>query len=127
MNYYENAEIQGARLKKLRECESVNLSQEEFGSKIGLTRSSISNFEKGKRNMSEQTLKSICREFKVSPAWLRDGIGDMFLDIPETIIDQLAVEYDLDEFWKDILRNFLKLNESEREALKSYYKKLFNL
>ena len=49
------------RLKELRLA--LSLSQEELGKRIGITRAAISNLEKGTRNMSEQTIKSICREF----------------------------------------------------------------
>lgn len=110
------------RVKQLRQF--LNISQEEFGKRIGITKSSVSNFEKGTRNMSEQTMKSICREFNVSIAWLKEGIGDMFTDLPETILDQLVEEYHLDDFDKDLINKYLDLTDSEREVIKKYIKSL---
>lgn len=110
------------RVKQLRQF--LNISQEEFGKRIGITKSSVSNFEKGTRNMSEQTMKSICREFNVSIAWLKEGIGDMFTDLPETILDQLVEEYHLDDFDKDLIKKYLDLTDSEREVIKKYIKSL---
>ena len=110
------------RLKELRLA--LSLSQEELGKRIGITRAAISNLEKGTRNMSEQTMKSICREFNVSIAWLKEGIGDMFTDLPETILDQLVEEYHLDDFDKDLIKKYLDLTDSEREVIKKYIKSL---
>ena len=110
------------RVRQLRQF--LNISQEEFGKRIGITKSSVSNFEKGTRNMSEQTIKSICREFNVSIAWLKEGKGDMFTDLPETILDQLVEEYHLDYFDKELIKKYLDLTDSEREVIKKYIKSL---
>ena len=110
------------RLKELRLA--LSLSQEELGKRIGITRAAISNLEKGTRNTSEQTIKSICREFNVSIAWLKEGKGDMFTDLPETILDQLVEEYHLDYFDKELIKKYLDLTDSEREVIKKYIKSL---
>ena len=110
------------RLKELRLA--LSLSQEELGKRIGITRAAISNLEKGTRNMSEQTIKSICREFNVSIAWLKEGKGDMFTDLPETILDQLVEEYHLDYFDKELIKKYLDLTDIEREVIKKYIKSL---
>lgn len=111
------------RLKLLRE--TLNLSQDAFGDKIGITRSSISNIEKGTRNPSEQTLKSICREFNVNYMWLMEGVGDMFSDLPETIFEELAEEHDLDDLDKKILRSYLALPHDKRMIIKEYLQNIF--
>lgn len=64
------------RIKELRE--SLNLTLEAFGSRIGVTRSAISNIENGRREPTNQLIFSICREFHVSEEWLRTGEGEMF-------------------------------------------------
>ena len=64
------------RLKELRLYLGITL--EAFGGKIGLTRSAIGHLEKGTRNLTDQTIKSICREFGVDEHWLRTGEGEMF-------------------------------------------------
>lgn len=66
----------GERIKKVRK--EMDLTQQVFCSKIGLKRNSISLVESGKRNISDQAIKSICREFNVDEIWLRTGEGEMF-------------------------------------------------
>lgn len=67
------------RLKQLRK--ELNLNQEEFGKRLGLTKASISRLESGTNNITEQTFISICREFNVNEEWLRTGEGEMFNEL----------------------------------------------
>lgn len=69
------------RLKQLRSV--LNITLEEFGKKVGITRSAVGRLEKGERNLTEQMIISICREFKVNESWFRTGEGSMFLELPE--------------------------------------------
>ena len=64
----------GDRLNYLRE-NHLKISQEEFGKKIGVSRFSISNYESGKRKLTERVITDICREFDVNEIWLRTGEG----------------------------------------------------
>lgn len=64
------------RIKELRRA--LDLTQDEFGGRIGITKSSISTMESGRSNPSEQTLRSMCREFGASYLWLTTGEGPMF-------------------------------------------------
>lgn len=72
----------GERVNAVRR--SKKMTMEQFGEQIGVQKSAISKIEKDKVNLSEQTIKSICREFNVNEDWLRTGAGgpeNMF--IPE--------------------------------------------
>lgn len=73
------------QLKDLRATLGITL--EEFGKKVGITRSAVGRLEKGERNLTEQMIKSICREFDVNETWLRTGEGEMF----ELLTDQQKV------------------------------------
>lgn len=65
------------RIKELRQA--LGLSQEDFGAKIGLkSKASVSKIEKGINGTTEQTLRSMCREFGASYLWLTTGEGSMF-------------------------------------------------
>lgn len=65
------------RLKELRL--NLNLSQEEFGNKIGIkSRSHISALESGTRNITDRIISDIVREFHINENWLRTGEGEMF-------------------------------------------------
>ena len=64
------------RIKELRR--SLGLTQDEFGGRIGITKSSVSTMESGRSNPSEQTLRSMVREVGASYLWLTTGAGSMF-------------------------------------------------
>lgn len=64
------------QIKLLRK--HLGLTLEEFGKRLGVTRAAISNIENGNRNVTEQMIVSICREFGVNEDWLRNGDGEMF-------------------------------------------------
>ena len=63
------------RIMKIRQ--ESGLTMEQFGQRIGISRSSISLIESGARSPTKQTLLSICREFGVSYDWLTRGEGEM--------------------------------------------------
>lgn len=67
---------QGTRIRDLRKV--LNMTMDQFGERIGVTKSTISNIENENRNATEHMLKSICREYGVREEWLRDGIGEPF-------------------------------------------------
>ena len=64
------------RIKELRKA--LNMTQNDFGKRIGLTPNTVTNYETGRRVPSNQVIFSICREFNVHEEWLRDGTGEMF-------------------------------------------------
>lgn len=60
--------------------EALKLSQAEFGTRIGLTRSGVSNVENGIRPVQDRHIKLILAAFpQVSEEWLREGTGEMFV------------------------------------------------
>ena len=65
------------RLKIIRL--KLKLTQEDMGTKIGVTNATISRLEKGVNNFTERMITSICREFNVNEEWLRHGTGEMFM------------------------------------------------
>lgn len=66
------------RVKELRKA--LGLSGEKFGERLGVTRSAISDIERGRNSLSEGNILSICREFNVNEEWLRNGNGEMFIE-----------------------------------------------
>lgn len=116
------------RLKMLRLA--LNLTQEEFGIRIGSARNTIANYETGNRKPKNAIISLICKEFNVNEEWLRNGTGEMFIEVSEedeytkaaAIIAQnndveimsLLIEYwKLDNDSKEIFKNYLR-NVSER-------------
>ena len=65
------------RIKKIRK--ELDLTQQDFSNKIGISRGNIAAYEVGKNEPSDAVISLICREFNVNENWLRTGEGDMFL------------------------------------------------
>lgn len=106
------------RLKQLRLA--LELNQSDLSKRIGVSRSAISRLESGDINFTEQMILSICREFNVNRAWLVEGVGDMFTNMPETLIDELAIEYKLSDEAKELVYDFCNLTEDERALVLSF-------
>lgn len=104
------------RLKELRKF--LNINQQEFSKRLNLGQSTWAMIETGKRTLNERHIKLICAEFKVNEDWLRTGIGEMFSDTDQTILDTLVQEYHLDDLDKKILAGYLSLPEPDRQQLK---------
>lgn len=111
------------RLKLIRD--QLGMSQTELARRVGVTRSTVSKLESGDINFTEQMIKSICREFNVNYFWLTEGEGDMFDAVPESVVDELAQQYALDDLDKRIILGYLHLNDAERDAIKKYIKDVF--
>lgn len=106
------------RITELRKV--LNLSMEKFGNQVGITKSSINAIEKGRNNPSEQTIMLICKAYNVSSLWIKEGIGDMFLDFPKTELDRIAQDFALNETDKLLIETFLESSESDRQAIKNF-------
>lgn len=106
------------RIAMVREKSGKN--QEEFGSALGVTKSTISLLEKKKRDPSERIIRDICREFDVSETWLRTGEGEMFIhktrnqEITDFLGDLINEE---GTFKKRLIEAMTKLDEKDWEAL----------
>lgn len=50
-----------------------------FAEKINLSQPFVSGLCSGAKQPSDRTISDICRVFGVSEAWLRDGVGEMYV------------------------------------------------
>lgn len=112
------------RIRELRKA--LGLSQEHFGKRLGVTGTAISRYEKGERSLTEQMALSICREFRVNYHWLMNGDGEMFTGTPESVVDEIAEEYDLDERDKAIIEKYLSMTKEQRKIIKEYLGSIFS-
>lgn len=110
------------RIKEIRKY--LGLTLDTFGSRIGITSSGLSKIERGLSGVSDQTVRSICREFKVSEDWLRTGEGDMFDQEQPSILARLSSEYKLTAREQSVVAAFLELDEADRAAIMRYVDKL---
>ena len=110
------------RIKEVRRSSGV--SQEEFGRRLGITKSAVSRIESSANGASGQTVKSICREFSIDYAWLTTGQGEMFAEnddqITKLIDTVLAGE---NEFARAIFRGFAQFSAEDWQQLHGLIKK----
>ena len=111
---------QGERIKAIRK--ELGLTLEKFGEKLGVTKTTISRIEKGVNNLTDQMARSICREYNVDYDYLMYGEGDMFTDLPKTIVDELCMQFDLDDFDRAVVEMYLDLPAELRQAIKAKVK-----
>ena len=67
----------------------------------------------------------MCREFNINYPYLVEGLGDMFSDLPETLIDEVAEEYDLDDTDKLLVKRYMQLSHEKRAVIKEYLESIF--
>ncbi len=121
---------QGERVKQVRKNKEMTLDQ--FGERLGVTKVAISNIERGNRNLTEQMLKAICREFDVNENWLRTGEGDMPRKLSEeeeiaTLVSDVLEEGKDNPFYGiilEIIRTYNELSPASQAVLREASQKL---
>ena len=105
------------RIKAIRK--ENNLTQSEFGERIGVKGNTITNYENDMRNPSDAIIFSICREFNVNENWLRYGKGPKYKENDGSFTELLAeLEDSDDEFIKSLIKVYMGLDEDSKKALR---------
>lgn len=107
------------RIKELRSA--LGMNQTEFGKQIGIKQTTVAGYENGTRAPSDAVVLSICREFHVSEAWLRDGIEPMYVALDDSdelnrIFEEIGASDD--ELIKAAIRVYWRLDEREKAAIR---------
>jgi len=114
---------QGERIKDVRN--SLGLTLEKLGEKLGVTKTAISRLEKGERSLTEQMTKSICREFSVDYMWLTTGEGEMFVESDDDFFERIdRIMAGENESRKNMIKTLLYASDADIEAfdrLVDYY------
>jgi len=104
---------------------SLGLTLESFGSHIGMSKSGLSQIENGKNGTTDQTIKSICREFHVREEWLRTGEGEMYEDAAPDDVDAFLRTKGVVGLEADLFKAYLTLPEDLRKAFLDYFTRHF--
>ncbi len=121
---------QGEIVRNLRKATTLTL--EEFGKRLGVTKVAISNIENGKRNLTNQMIKAICREFNVEESYLITGKGNMFRELPKedetaAIVSDLLEDGKENPFYEiilEIMSTYQELSPKSQEVLRDASAKL---
>lgn len=103
---------------------ALKLTQENFGSKIGLSRAEVSNIEIGRAPVRPATIPIICSALGVNRAWLETGEGEMFATDGANILSRLSSEYNLSQAEEAAVSVFIRLPAQDRAAILRYVKAL---
>lgn len=114
------------RIKAIRKANE--LTQTEFGARIGVRGNTVTNYETGLRTPSDAVILSICREFDVNETWLRTGEGEMFIkksrdDEIATFIGK-ALSEEAPTFKKRLISVLARLSEDEWVTLEAKLKEI---
>lgn len=117
------------RIKKIRK--EFDLTQEEFGKRLGIKRNTIATYESGRNEPIDAVISLICREFGVNENWLRDGTGEMFVHISRdeqiaTFIGSIQMDEKNNSFKKKLISVLANLTEDQWEVLADIAEKLRN-
>ena len=102
-----DAEVMGEQLKKLRK--KVKLSQEKFAERMGMSKDTIYNYEKGKTAIPHDLIKRLCQEFNVSADYFYFNQDKPLIE-ETTITDSFTkVLQDCTDFEKQQLMDMLNI------------------
>ncbi len=107
----------GERIKKIRKL--LDLTQQQFGNRIGVKRNTIATYESGRNNPVDSVVSLICREFNICEEWLRTGEGEMFKPEPSGELDLLAAKYSLTNTDYIFIEKLLK-DKKARNAMENF-------
>lgn len=116
------------RLKDLRKI--LNLTQQEFADKLGISRSNIATYETGKSNLGDSVISLICREFSVNEQWLRTGNGEMLLPADRNVdiakLTKQLLNEESDSFKNRFVSMLANLSIEEWEYLEKRTRELYD-
>lgn len=113
------------RVKFLRK--ELKLTQKDFGNKIAVAQSYLTNIENGVRPVTDKIIKLICLEFNVNEVWLRTGEGEMLqkLDPDEELAELMGkISGSDNQFIKDTIISLAKLDEKDLDFIKQLMDRL---
>ena len=104
------------RIKAIRK--HTGMTQAEFATSLGLGPYGTANWEKKDAQIPTESMQLlICKTFGIDKHWLETGEGEMLADDNASLIDQLALQYNLSPMGRSFLDSFLQLNEDQRRVV----------
>lgn len=110
------------RLKIIRK--HFGKTQKDFGAELGVSRDTYASYESGRVIPNNTFVQLLCSTFSVNEEWLRNGAGEMFMQTPQTILDDLVTAHNLNGREKAIISAFLDLSPEGRAAIIEYVEKV---
>lgn len=105
------------RIAEIRK--NANLTQEQFGQKMNISKNYVNLIENGRKNPSDRLISDICRVFDIDEKWLRTGNGEMqkpWTDRLGYVLGQIAGGDD--DLIKDLILAYMELDNTSKQALR---------
>lgn len=116
----------GKRIRQARKY--LNLTQAEFGEKIGIAGPSVLNIELSRnKQVPENIIKLICSTFGIDYFWLTTGEGEMFVASDNPVADMIdnLLEGE-NETAKSVFRAFSRFSEEDWKLVQKFIDSLKN-
>lgn len=119
------------RIKEIRL--NRGFSQEEFGKRLGVTKSTISNIETGRFNLTDSMVKLICKEFNIDENWLRTGEGNMEPTVSQAEAYRRAADavasgsHEMDRIVRGIITYYGNMDDDCKNLFWDYLQKVSSL
>ena len=116
---------QGERVRAIRK--ELGLTLDKFGEPLNVKKGAISAIETNRNSLTAKMFNDICREYRVNPDYLDGTDKDpdhKFLEVPQTVLDELCEQYKCDDLDRSIIQEYLELDDDDRKVVRDYIKKI---
>ena len=112
------------RIKEIRKYYQLN--QDDFGKKLGITRSVVVNIELGRAPIKNLLIDYVCDIYSINKEWLLFGTGEMLKSTEQNLLNELVKEFNLDEDELSIIKSYINLPKIQRKNFVSILKAMVN-
>lgn len=81
----------GERFRQIRKL--VNLSQQNFGELLGVSRQTINAYERNRQRPTLGMMEKVCRQQNISPLWLLTGSGNLKAEMTYSATEETGHTY----------------------------------
>ena len=103
----------GHRLKTIRKA--LDLNQTDFGARINLSQTTIGQYEKETRPITERVISQLVAEYNINEEYLRHGTGEMFVSHRTDLVAELAAKLQLTSREQQLLLAYSTFPVDKRE------------
>lgn len=114
----------GERLKTIRKA--LDLNQTDFGARINLSQTTIGQYEKETRPITERVISQLVAEYNINEEYLRHGTGEMFVSHRADLVTELAQKLQLSEREQQLLLAYSTFPTEQREQFLKFVQELFD-
>lgn len=110
------------RIKKIRKLYRKN--QEDFGLRLGISKSAVSSMESARYNITDSLIKLICKEFDINEEWLINGVGEMKkVNLPYSENE----DNPFNDLIKALMKSYQQLDTASREIINNAISEQFDI